>query len=188
MVEVLLSVHAFVPATRANGPGVRAAIWLQGCTLACPGCFNPETHPRASGFLVPVSEVVARIDALGETIEGVSITGGEPLQQWDAVKALLEELCQRPSLSVVLFSGFGYHEIARMGRLPELMHGVDVLVAGRYRREQHLARGLRGSSNKTLHLFSNRYSTADIEGVPVSEVLIDPSGNVVVTGMEPLQW
>lgn len=36
--------HAFVPATRANGPGLRAVIYFQGCTLNCSGCWNRRTH------------------------------------------------------------------------------------------------------------------------------------------------
>lgn len=38
--------HAVVPRSAANGPGVRYVVWSQGCALACPGCFNPETRPR----------------------------------------------------------------------------------------------------------------------------------------------
>ncbi len=37
--------HAFVPASRAkNGPGLRAVIYFQGCSLHCAGCWNPDTH------------------------------------------------------------------------------------------------------------------------------------------------
>ena len=36
--------HAFVPASRANGPGLRAVVYVQGCSLQCAGCWNPDTH------------------------------------------------------------------------------------------------------------------------------------------------
>ena len=42
-------IHAIEPRSRANGPGVRFVVWLQGCTLGCPGCFNPSTHAAAGG-------------------------------------------------------------------------------------------------------------------------------------------
>ena len=38
-------VHGFVPVSRANGPGRRAVLWFQGCTLNCPGCWNQASHP-----------------------------------------------------------------------------------------------------------------------------------------------
>ena len=38
-------VHGFVPVSRANGPGRRAVLWFQGCTLNCPGCLNQASHP-----------------------------------------------------------------------------------------------------------------------------------------------
>jgi anaerobic ribonucleoside-triphosphate reductase activating protein len=183
-----LAVHAFVPATRANGPGLRACLWLQGCSLGCPGCFNPETHDNTAGHQVPVSEILGWIDDLGDEIDGITISGGEPLQQWEGLVDLLEGLGRRHSCSVVLFSGFSHEEIDRMGRLPQLTAVVDVLVAGRYREDMRLARGLRGSHNKTVHLLSDRYTEADIDASPVSEVLIDASGGIVITGMEPIRW
>src|SRR3972149_712339 len=45
---VILRLHALLPRSRANGPGMRAVIWFQGCTRGCPGCFNPETHASGS--------------------------------------------------------------------------------------------------------------------------------------------
>ena len=58
-------VHAIMPASRANGPGLRCVVFVQGCNLNCPGCFNPWSHafhgpdlaievnPRRSGPLAP---------------------------------------------------------------------------------------------------------------------------------------
>ena len=47
-----IRLHAFEPASRANGPGPRAAVWFQGCTLGCPGCFNPDTHPHEPRLVI----------------------------------------------------------------------------------------------------------------------------------------
>ena len=44
--QVSAAIHAIEPRSRANGPGARFVVWLQGCTLGCPGCFNPATHAR----------------------------------------------------------------------------------------------------------------------------------------------
>ena len=37
--------HAIMAASRANGPGLRAVVWFQGCALNCRNCFNVATHP-----------------------------------------------------------------------------------------------------------------------------------------------
>lgn len=188
MVGSHLSIHGLVPHTRANGPGVRACLWLQGCTLACPGCFNPETHGRDGGSLHTVTVLVRSIRALGTTIDGVTISGGEPLQQWDGLQELLAALREPPALSVVLFTGFTLLEIQGMGREELLRATVDVLVAGRFVEGLRIAAGLRGSSNKVVHLFSDRYTRSEIDGTPPAEVLIDADGEIVITGMEPIQW
>ena len=60
-----LRLHAFLPRSRANGPGVRAVIWVQGCSLGCPGCFNPQTHAFSGGEVVTVEELFERIVGLG---------------------------------------------------------------------------------------------------------------------------
>ena len=87
-----LRIHAFEPFSRANGPGVRAAIWVQGCSLGCPGCFNPDTHPFAGGELLAVDDLFRRILALGDAIEGITVSGGEPLQQRRPLLALLQRV------------------------------------------------------------------------------------------------
>ena len=66
-----LRLHAFLPRSRANGPGTRAVIWVQGCSLGCPGCFNPKTHAFSGGEEVPVEELFQRIVELGPAIEGI---------------------------------------------------------------------------------------------------------------------
>jgi hypothetical protein len=37
--------HALIPASRANGPGLRTVVFFQGCKVGCVGCWNPRTHP-----------------------------------------------------------------------------------------------------------------------------------------------
>ena len=66
MTGEILRLHQFLPASRANGPGLRAVLWVQGCSLGCPGCFNPQTHPFNEGQPVPVENLVSQIVALEE--------------------------------------------------------------------------------------------------------------------------
>src|SRR4051812_11728950 len=72
---------AGVAATEAEGPGLRFALWFQGCPLRCPGCCNPEMLPFEGGTPLTLAEVLGRLDAAvaEHGVEGVSLLGGEPL-------------------------------------------------------------------------------------------------------------
>jgi anaerobic ribonucleoside-triphosphate reductase activating protein len=52
-----LQLAAYLPRSRANGPGLRSVVWVQGCLFRCPGCFNPDFLPFAGGWVVPAAEV-----------------------------------------------------------------------------------------------------------------------------------
>jgi anaerobic ribonucleoside-triphosphate reductase activating protein len=183
-----LRLHQFLPASRANGPGVRAVLWLQGCSLGCPGCFNPETHAATGGQQMVVETLLGRILVLKETIEGITISGGEPLQQRLPLLALLERVRQETDLSVLLFTGFTWEEIQRMPDSDALLSCIDVLSAGRYDASQHLARDLRGSANKTLHFLTKRYHMSDLQAIPPAEVIISPEGEIIFSGIDPVKW
>lgn len=187
MQEQTLRIHHLLPASRVNGPGLRAVIWVQGCTLGCPGCFNPETHTGAAGSTMPVDDVVQWIEAQ-PGVEGITLSGGEPLQQMRPLLALLERVRQKTALSVVLFSGYTWQEINAMPAKDRLASLVDVLIAGRYIADQRLAHGLKGSSNKTMHFLSPRYTAQDMQQVQEAEVIIGPDGEIILSGIDPLKW
>ena len=184
----VLRVHHFLPRSHANGPGVRAVLWVQGCSLACPGCFNPDSHVLTGGERVPVTDLFQRLVALSASIEGLTISGGEPLQQRRALLALLRRVRQETPLSVVLFTGYTWEEVQRMSDVEELLSYVDILIAGRYDASRHLARDLRGSANKTVHVLTDRYTLADVQAVPLAEVIITEAGEIVLSGIDPVRW
>jgi anaerobic ribonucleoside-triphosphate reductase activating protein len=135
--------------------------------------------------VVPVAELSRRIGRV-DGIEGVSVLGGEPLQQRLAVMELLTLIRAETPLSIILWSGFTLEEISRMPEAERLFGLIDVLIAGRYEHEKRLARGLRGSTNKTVTFFSGRYTRADIDSVPECEIIFTEDGEVLVTGIDPI--
>jgi anaerobic ribonucleoside-triphosphate reductase activating protein len=176
---VVLRVHAVEPRSRANGPGSRFVIWVQGCTLACPGCFNPGTHP-GGGQEIDVEILVRDIEAA--MVDGVTISGGEPFEQPEALLALVSGL----DCSIIVFSGFARAEIEKQPLGPAILQRIDVLVDGRYVDRRRLARGLRGSANQVVHLLSARHRREEIDATPVAEVTIGPDGEVRMSGVDPL--
>jgi anaerobic ribonucleoside-triphosphate reductase activating protein len=183
-----LRLHAFIPFSRANGPGARAVVWTQGCTLNCLGCFNPETHSFNGGEEVAIDNLFQRIESLGSAIEGITISGGEPLQQLRPLVALLRRVREETDLSVLVFTGYAWDEIGRMPESDTLLARVDALIAGRYDQTQRLARDLRGSANKTVHLLSDRYTLDDLRDVSAAEVIITVEGDLMISGIDPPRW
>jgi anaerobic ribonucleoside-triphosphate reductase activating protein len=184
-----LRLHAFEPRSRANGPGARFVVWFQGCTLGCAGCFNPTTHDAGGGRSVPLDELIDELTRAASgprAIEGLSLSGGEPLQQPEGARALLEA-ARRLGLSTLAFSGYTIEEIRALPGGPDVLARLDVLIDGRYVAGDRLATGLRGSANQRIQLLTERYSLADVEATPVAEIRIGPTGDVILTGVNPLK-
>ena len=186
MAGTSIRIHRFLPLSYANGPSARAVIWVQGCSLGCPGCFNPETHP-SGGELTSVEDLFLRVIQLGDTIQGVSVSGGEPFQQYYPILKLLQRVRQETQLSVLMFTGYTWEETQQMPNSGALLKNVDVLIAGRYDAAQRLMHDLRGSINQTIHFLTSRYSTADLQTIPSTEVIIAPDGEVMVSGVDPIR-
>ena len=197
-----LRVHGLIPCTRANGPGERIGLWLQGCLLRCPGCHNPETHSFAGGSLRRIPELAEEIIGIASGnpgLEGLTVSGGEPLHQAAGLRQLLEILRKNlsPSFTYGLFTGYSipeilYEKVARVNEstpglywdpfmLQKLVNSFDFVVAGRYVERLRVMDGLISSSNQQLYLPTGRYKREDF-GDPVLEVLVENNGQVYVTG------
>src|SRR5215468_4636164 len=103
--EIVMRVAQIVPATEAEGPGVRFALWFQGCPLRCPGCCNPEMLPFEGGTPMTAAEVLRQVEqAVREHgVEGVSLLGGEPLAH-AAGAAVVARGVRESGLSLMVYS------------------------------------------------------------------------------------
>jgi anaerobic ribonucleoside-triphosphate reductase activating protein len=160
---MLLRVAQFIAETEAEGPGRRAAVWVQGCSLRCEGCCNPEMFaPDRGGDLLEPSEIARRI-VVRESVEGVSILGGEPFQQAPAVAELCR-VVRASGRSVMVYSGYTLEELREdpSPGVMDLLLEIDVLVDGRYdRTKPETSRRWLGSSNQRIHFLTNRYTRDD---------------------------
>jgi anaerobic ribonucleoside-triphosphate reductase activating protein len=181
----LVNLHALEKRSLANGPGNRYVIWFQGCSLRCPGCYNPATHATDAHMVTTVQSLLTRIESGWREIDGVTVTGGEPFEQPLALLALARGLRERFSLSLLVFSGYTLEEIRCRPLGREILDGIDVLIDGRYSGRRRLGRALRGSSNKRIRLLSDRHTLEEIEAAPVAEIMVDPQGRIAITGIDP---
>lgn len=143
-----LRVYGMVNDSIVDGPGLRLAIFAQGCPHACPGCHNPASHDPAGGQDVSIAEILERVRK-NPLLSGITLTGGEPMEQAAACLALVRALPQ--GLNVWLYSGWTWEELMRSGDASRiaLAKACDVLVDGRFvQAERSLSLPFRGSANQ----------------------------------------
>lgn len=163
--DVFLSIAQIVPATEAEGPGRRFALWFQGCPLRCPGCCNPEMLPFEGGTRMALADVLAQIEDAVAThgVEGITLLGGEPLAHAASARALAQAVHDR-GLTVMVFSGYALEEARQLAdpAVADLLALTDILVDGPYLRELPEARRRWiGSSNQQAHFLTDRYRADD---------------------------
>ena len=115
-----------------NGEGLRAVLWVAGCSHHCPGCHNPVTWDVNGG--IPFDEA-AREELFGELakdyISGLTLSGGDPLHAENRreIGELIREVRERfPSKTIWLYTGFLWEEIRDL----PFMGLVDVVVDGEF--------------------------------------------------------
>jgi anaerobic ribonucleoside-triphosphate reductase activating protein len=164
----VIRVATIVDSTEAEGPGHRLALWVQGCTIRCPGCCNPEMFVADGGTARSIDEVSAHIAGV-PGIEGISILGGEPFEQAEAVAELARRTRER-GLTVMVYSGYTLAELHEQARerpaVQALIDATDLLVDGRYDRDRPepappIGRRWLGSTNQVMHYLSAAYAPDD---------------------------
>ncbi|MBN1860693.1 MAG: anaerobic ribonucleoside-triphosphate reductase activating protein [Candidatus Thermoplasmatota archaeon] len=63
---------------------ISAIVWTSGCNLRCPFCYNRKLA-LGTAELFPQDEILSFLSKRKELLEGVVISGGEPLLQDDLV-------------------------------------------------------------------------------------------------------
>ena len=138
MIAENINIHQLLPSSEVNGPGKRFVVWLQGCPLNCSGCFNPLTH-GSQGILMKISDLAEQINRTKD-IRGLTLSGGEPLFQLDAIKQLIRLTDKR--LDILLFSGYSWDEVVKDSAKKQVLQMVDAALLGRYNQElSHPFRG-----------------------------------------------
>jgi anaerobic ribonucleoside-triphosphate reductase activating protein len=158
-------IATMVPSTEAEGPGLRFALWFQGCPLRCPGCCNPEFLPFHGGQSVNVDDLVQQIRQSRDEngIEGITLLGGEPTAHAEVASALAR-WARELGLSVMTFTGYTVEELRQRNEMfvNALLDQTDILVDGPYDRTQPDAeRRWIGSRNQRIHFLTTRYRADD---------------------------
>jgi anaerobic ribonucleoside-triphosphate reductase activating protein len=159
-----LNIAAIAAHTQALGPGVRAAVWVQGCPLHCRGCLAPDWIPFLPATLMTPEQILAGLDLAG--ISGLTFSGGEPMAQAAGLAELARLARQKKDLDLICFTGYRYEHLLKTPPNPgveELLAEIDVLIDGPFVQSLQGSVGLRGSTNQRVFHLTSRLKDYDFE-------------------------
>ena len=138
----------------ANGPGVRASIFVSGCRFNCKGCFNKEAQDFNYGNIY-TKEVENKFMeyVLDNNVKGISILGGEPLMQTmdDSLLNLLKRIKKESNKEIWMWTGFIYETAILDEKRKEILNYVDILVDGQFDESKKVLNlKFRGSTNQRI--------------------------------------
>lgn len=170
----VLYIHHICERSLTNGPGARAVIWTQGCSIGCSGCFNPSTH------LFDSQGVHYQTERLGLylaqlNVAGLTITGGEPLDQPIALLKLLCAFKARNNGTILLFTGYNLEEILASEEKRKVLLACDAALAGRFLKDK------KHWEAKRLLLMTGRIKPEQIAAAKAIELAIN-GDTVTITG------
>ncbi len=166
------------------GYGKRAGIWLQGCTIACPGCCSKDTWELLPESQTSIDNVLGWLSSISPAeLDGITISGGEPFQQPDALRHLLTAIWDKfgrdNTRDILVYSGYSHSVLTRKFR--HILDLCDVVISEPYK--QHLpSQPLRGSGNQIVHINTAlglaRYSELQLE-LQANKLQIDFDGTAL---------
>ncbi|MCD9127659.1 4Fe-4S single cluster domain-containing protein [Luteimonas fraxinea] len=178
--------RAHFPVT-ALGPGRRLGIWFQGCGIRCPGCISADTWGPGRQRTT-VAQLVDRAQPWLAEADGVTISGGEPFDQPDALLELLASLRQRSDVDILVYSGHPLEALAPWLARAEGL--IDALISEPFEQRAPQTTALRGSDNQRLSLLTalGRARFASFERTlqpddKVLDLMLDDDGSVWMAGI-----
>ncbi|MDE5988445.1 MAG: anaerobic ribonucleoside-triphosphate reductase activating protein [Duncaniella sp.] len=136
-----------VPGTSVDGPGLRTAIYVAGCSHSCPGCHNPQSWDFDGGREMSVDEIMREVI---DNDFDVTLTGGDPMYRAAELLPLAARI-KEAGKGIWCYTGFRYEDVMRSEPMRRLLEYIDVLVDGAFveaQRDVHLL--FRGSANQRL--------------------------------------
>jgi anaerobic ribonucleoside-triphosphate reductase activating protein len=147
---MILKINYILQNSKVQGPGNRFTIWVQGCSLHCSGCSNTDTWPFDAGRPVDINQLSTHIIESGA--DGLTLTGGEPLDQFDPVLKLVQKVFKFKN--IFLCSGYNYRIIQK--KYKEILGFIDILCAGPFDENQVCQSKWKGSSNQQIIYLTQR--------------------------------
>jgi anaerobic ribonucleoside-triphosphate reductase activating protein len=130
------------------GPGRRIGVWFQGCSIRCQGCVSADTWGIGKGG-VSVDEIMNTLSLWLQEADGITISGGEPFDQPEALIDLLTQIRSKTCIDILVYSGHPFEKIAPI--VQKCPGTIDALISDPYEEQTPQTVPLRGSDNQRLH-------------------------------------
>lgn len=127
-----------------DGPGIRTTIFFQGCNRRCAGCHNPDTWDIDKGEKISVDEVIKRVLDKKTPYKRVTISGGEPLLQRDALGELIFKLFNL-GYDIGLYTSYEIEEIPK-----EYLKYLSFIKTGEFKEDLKIENRYYGSANQKI--------------------------------------
>jgi anaerobic ribonucleoside-triphosphate reductase activating protein len=131
-----------------------------------------------------IEEVLQKLDL--DAINGLTFSGGEPMEQAAGLAALARLARQRKQLDLICFTGYRYERLLKNPPnqgVAELLAQLDVLIDGPYAQSLNNSVGLRGSSNQRVIHLTSRLKGHDFESQKREVEITITNGELVVIGI-----
>ncbi len=151
MDDALINAAGIMEDSIVDGPGLRTAIFAQGCPRRCEGCHNPQSHAFGTGTDWTVEDLFAHIRK-NPIVRGVTFSGGEPFSQ-AAPFARLARMLKEAGYEVAAYTGYTFEELAGSGSPAQkaLLETLDILIDGEFiLAQRNLDLRFRGSANQRI--------------------------------------
>lgn len=144
------------------GPGRRYCLWVQGCERSCPGCISVYSRDPQAGYDMSLHALAMEIKL--SRPDGLTISGGEPFLQAEALGELLRLLKtgMNCDVGVIVYTGYTLEELRQRPSAQPLLEQTDLLIDGPYVQELDDGLSLRGSSNQRVIPLTQRYNRPEI--------------------------
>ncbi len=136
-----------------DGPGIRFAIFTQGCPHNCEGCHNPNSHDFEGGYFEECDVIIEKIKG-NPLLDGVTFSGGEPFMQAKELTYIAKEI-KDTGLSALAYTGFTIEELLsganEQNGWREFLEELDLLVDGKFvLAEKSIELNFKGSKNQRI--------------------------------------
>jgi anaerobic ribonucleoside-triphosphate reductase activating protein len=142
------------------GPGRRIGLWVQGCSIHCPGCVSQDTWASDPARTIAVPDLLAWCKKVARGgFDGVTISGGEPFEQPVGLRALLDGLrvwrrTDQLDFDILCYSGYPLKKLER--KHAALLGLLDAVIPEPYVNDLPQGHAWRGSRNQPLVPLSDR--------------------------------
>jgi anaerobic ribonucleoside-triphosphate reductase activating protein len=163
------------------GPGVRTELFFQGCEAHCEGCFSPDTWYRDGGVGFSIAQVLHFLYPDEEPTERITICGGEPFAQIEALRTLLCAIRSMaddlgyPQPTILLYTGYSLMQVAHH---LSIMQRIDFLVDGSFKSDRCVMSrptDFIGSANQRFYVMRDGTSIAMFTAEVANDVNADPT-------------